>query len=874
MASHSLFLNLLLIPESLDRQLITSISEKEVFDLMVLLINNGIQLTTTVANAQARGLDTFAENKRLATIRFLVCKIVSYFECDMVKIMDHIPSLHQEFVFTEMKKLFTFEPNLIGFKLFSDLLFWRWVLRFILKYTYPDKPLKQGISNQHQFDPYYVPPETHENLVRKIQTYDSNVVQEIESFVAEFEKNFSLKVNIPLFDCFVVKDKNETDMSNQYEFKLEHSKLYERDVLLDDIHYELGKWFFINQEDYSRANKCFLKIRTVRNGYLYLDGYKMASKAMVSAVDEPNTDKFPDSQEKQFMDYFSRIVKDNQNNHGYQFTQNMDHKKFISLMKKVCQQFEKSEHSLLFTNLCRYFVLRSESGLVNKLDQQSKHQFFLFDKKKDSLELNKNDCTEDGEIVMDDLEHLDEDDPEMVLLEAVDPLQIFTLVSSVKRPVLEINSKWILPIHLKSILKESNNQLQVQTRCHIILAKANELRKARFYSESRTLYLTLMEDLQTSDQNLSTAIKHEILQTDLETLVNTGKMDERVEATLEGRCIQYLNTIDKPNYLIMEHLVELIFVYMIESKLPIAREFCGHASLLVRFCSCLAFLALEGPATNRDTEKRARELWEYILNSFITSKAKYNYAKVSFSTNFLNLVRFFKSSGVVNLLSTCLVKMYNIVKDSPEKCIPLVPKYDLFPASIPSNILNMIDLKPMTAVVSQALRHFTTQVHDINLLKYYGDLLYCEGLYHDAMSYFVKVANIQSVYFTSFDLLDANESLIRQMINCSIKLNCHIQAAVLHQFNKEMEYGLVFKCLSQPHSVDSPEDLYECIWDVSVLEFLINFHTRRDEHDRRVRVTQLMSQLDLNINNSESMLKEAANLRKARLMRLLCNLYV
>ena len=105
-------------------------------------------------------------------------------------------------------------------------------------------------------------------------------------------------------------------------------------------------------------------------------------------------------------------------------------------------------------------------------------------------------------------------------------------------------------------------------------------------------------------------------------------------------------------------------------------------------------------------------------------------------------------------------------------------------------------------------------------------------------------------------------------------MDCHIQAAVLYQLLRNPDYGLAFKELNQQISADSSDDLYECIWDVTLLEFLLNHHYRRGDDERRQKVTRLISQLDLNINNSETIQREAANLRKNKLFRMLAKQYM
>jgi integrator complex subunit 8 len=67
-------------------------------------------------------------------------------------------------------------------------------------------------------------------------------------------------------------------------------------------------------------------------------------------------------------------------------------------------------------------------------------------------------------------------------------------------------------------------------------------------------------------------------------------------------------------------------------------------------------------------------------------------------------------------------------------------------------------------------------------------------------------------------------------------LCCFLKAAVLCQFLEEVDYTTAFKSLGDIKSStcsDAMDSYYSCIWDTTILEYLIYLHTKRGEHHRK-----------------------------------------
>ena len=87
----------------------------------------------------------------------------------------------------------------------------------------------------------------------------------------------------------------------------------------------------------------------------------------------------------------------------------------------------------------------------------------------------------------------------------------------------------------------------------------------------------------------------------------------------------------------------------------------------------------------------------------------------------------------------------------------------------------------------------------------------------------------------------------------SSNLGCFLQAAVLCQFLEEIDYSLAFKCLTEKSSnfQDAMDSYYGCIYDTTMLEYIINLHCKKGEHKRKLLAISFIRQLELNYNKND-----------------------
>lgn len=179
----------------------------------------------------------------------------------------------------------------------------------------------------------------------------------------------------------------------------------------------------------------------------------------------------------------------------------------------------------------------------------------------------------------------------------------------------------------------------------------------------------------------------------------------------------------------------------------------------------------------------------------------------------------------------------------------------------------------MNQILRQSFKYYP---NNLAWLKLKGDLEFVVGNNENAMRNYIQYLMISTEYCTlpmQRPLLD--DYIIKKMIKCCQNLGSYLQAAVLCQFLDEIDYQLAFKCISEKNSActDAMDSYYSCIWDPTLLEFIVNMHHKKGEHKRKLHAIAIMSQLELNGNNNDEIKREASSIRKIKLLRSLARQY-
>jgi integrator complex subunit 8 len=198
------------------------------------------------------------------------------------------------------------------------------------------------------------------------------------------------------------------------------------------------------------------------------------------------------------------------------------------------------------------------------------------------------------------------------------------------------------------------------------------------------------------------------------------------------------------------------------------------------------------------------------------------------------------------------VRLHNVVQDEANLEIN-ADLSTLWPAVL-SNA-NSYYLPGIGEILSQLLER-ALSLYPLNTawLKLQGDLHFAQGFHSAAMSCFMTASSLASDYFHQVvpkQVLD--EATIRRMIKCSHSASCFtqvlifcvifnvkiyislffFQSALLCQLLEEIDYATAFRCLQERGCNDAMDSLYPFIWDVTLLEFIIQLHHKRGETQRK-----------------------------------------
>ncbi|RWS31041.1 integrator complex subunit 8-like protein [Leptotrombidium deliense] len=866
----TIWFEFLLSPDLLRKHLNDENADPTASELIIYFLTNANSASPPLLNAvdeQLNGQSLVPSvpkmdepvSKKCMALKLLALKVAAHLKWDLDLFETTLPLTIQYLLFNELIKICDkSESN--DCSLYAYILYYRWILRSLIKVTYPvrgQKGFPMPIPLLQHIDPTFVPHETMENLVKKLHELANSAVIGLEKVVQETEhKVVSKVINMPLFECFSTLNENSDDISCKW------SEIESLDVVyvVDILRYELGKWFFFN-ENYQKSKAYLENVSPIhRKQYQNFAEYLQASTEMLREASDYDCDM----QESRtlFQECLENILQGNSCE-----IEIIERKVELLIISDELTKFYRKCTDRAQQETIRKFALYL-STRINGLYELLKG--ITDTEKMDTSEVQDSGTSfvavEEGEI---DIEE-EEKGAELQLLEATDPEIIQNLATRVSNSnPLVINKKWDIPRTHSLCLH--NLPAPQYRKCHIVLAKAAELRRAKLYIESRTLYLSLLEDIQASLPALANVITYELLQTDLEYHFDTNDIDERRNSDLLAKCERALRnetTIAQISQISPE-IIDLCCIFLLECGTPMLRDFLQYTNVILKLSACLWIICKDVSVVNTS---RMKDVWDFVLSS--VSKRQQNFANALSFTALYNFVRRMKNNMYITTMIQCLVKIYNLVVDNQSieisgSCIPNLQ----WPQTLGVNSSNIILTNVSILTETLLDKGLNQRPSEIYLIRCKADLKLSEGLYTEALKHYITIILLVTDYFTSFGN-PCEEEIIQRMIKCSTNLNCFTQAAVLHQMTRDPNYSYIFMALSEKNCYDSCDDLYCCFWDITIIEYLVNLHTRRGEIDRKHKAIQMIGQLELNANNGEDISKEAANVRRGKFFRIMAKKYL
>ncbi|PBC29892.1 Integrator complex subunit [Apis cerana cerana] len=463
------------------------------------------------------------------------------------------------------------------------------------------------------------------------------------------------------------------------------------------------------------------------------------------------------------------------------------------------------------------------------------------------------------------------------------------------KPLWLVNSCWELPIPLQSVVMSLSRGF-LQDYSYVLLAKSRELVMSKDFEGAIEILNVLEKEVQQHSQSGNTLIfklcklvNWECLLIEiLRRLHNWPTTNICDTENLITRCKQCLGALQATDQVIpRQEIIEYCTVFLLNMT-----EWDYLTSLEKRFSYSEFAAAISSVCQDivkyKAGRKFSREAWDMVLTAFGPSRdqpqKRSNSGNSGTSTGSASRDVIASIGGtlsrlrepmVLTVVISLLARLRNVLRD--ESSLELHAQYlSLWPAVVPNansyNIRSIGEL--LFQLLTQALKYYPTNVPWLRLM---GDLNF--GYYESAIKYYLEAIMVASDLFSQpVPRSQIDDLVYRRMIKCCAHLQCYTQAAVLCQFLEEVDYTLAFKMAASDQKSCAPADAmdayYHCIWDTTILEYLIHLHTKRGEHHRKQLAIKVIGSLELNSNNNEEIQREAANIRKAKFLRALAKQYV
>ncbi|XP_026668358.1 integrator complex subunit 8 isoform X2 [Ceratina calcarata] len=466
------------------------------------------------------------------------------------------------------------------------------------------------------------------------------------------------------------------------------------------------------------------------------------------------------------------------------------------------------------------------------------------------------------------------------------------------KPLWHVNSCWELPIPLQSVVMSLPRGF-LQDYSYVLLAKSRELVASKDFEGSIDILNVLEKEAQQQHAQggntlifkLCKLVNWECLLVEIWRCLYIWPATNICDTQgLVARCKQCLAALHATDQVIpRQEIIEYCTVFLLNmaewdyltnfEKRWSYSEFAAAVSTV-----CQDIVKYKGG------RKFPREAWDMILAAFGPARdqpqKRSNSGNSATSTGSAardviasigGTLSRLREPMVLTVVISLLARLRNVLRD--ESSLELHTQYlSLWPAGVPNansyNIRSVGEL--LFQLLTQALKYYPSNVPWLRLM---GDLNFALGYYESAIKYYLEAIMVASDLFSQpVPRSQIDDLVYKRMIKCCAHLQCYTQAVVLCQFLEEVDYTLAFKMAVSDQKSSAPADAmdayYYCIWDTTILEYLIHLHTKRGEHHRKQLAIKVIGLLELNSNNNEEIQREAANIRKAKFLRALAKQYV
>ncbi|XP_072013649.1 integrator complex subunit 8-like isoform X1 [Amphiura filiformis] len=452
-----------------------------------------------------------------------------------------------------------------------------------------------------------------------------------------------------------------------------------------------------------------------------------------------------------------------------------------------------------------------------------------------------------------------------------------------------ICKKWQIDKSYAFILDGVGNK-KTKDFVFMLLVKAQHCAQIKNYESAKSLLETAHNTTKDFSFKLSKALQHEILYIELlrasdrqrisGSHVAIANVTQRIHACLSSA----KSDRDIPP---RAQIVEKCILHLLNSKDWMAVLNVDSKESYVQLCQLIAKACKDLPDLN-ESRRPARELWDTLTQIFSAGAAQVkrnisgrpvanihrDSAKgLSPRSVFLRLVDQIQEPLCLSILLSCIVRLHNLLKD--DAAVELSHDYVVLWPSTITNV-SSVSIDAVTMTTSHMLRHvLSVDPCQPSWLKTQADSHYANNQYAAALQYYLQAALVVTKFFEVPVPKEIwNEQVYKRMIKCCTNLKCYTQVAILCQFLEPVDYATAFKSLQEKTCYDAMDALYDCIWDVAILEFLVFNHNKLNELDKKQKAIQAMNTPELNTSNPDEILQVAIQKRNRQFLRAMCKQYL
>jgi len=153
-----------------------------------------------------------------------------------------------------------------------------------------------------------------------------------------------------------------------------------------------------------------------------------------------------------------------------------------------------------------------------------------------------------------------------------------------------------------------------------------------------------------------------------------------------------------------------------------------------------------------------------------------------------------------------------------------------------------------------------------------GDAAYEVSQFHDAARYYLLGGGINNSFFCdpASTISAGFTRIVPRLVTSLISIRAYLEAAVLCQFPPVPDYATAFKAV-QVNPAALHEPFFHYLWEMPILELLVNIYTKMGQTRRAAFLIDLIGQKDLNEFNGAALRSSFVDSMKLSFLKMLCH---